>query len=293
MEKAIEPEVRDSAWKLLLGRHPEAVVAALAPDGFRIPMPESVVLPGPQILPVPADRATLIDLVVPEDAMTVITIWERARQIGLAAGAVRGRRDPDRLLTLTFIDARHRHGVWFGVLSEPDSGAGRPDQTADLAGLAVPVRPRTASIRKTAHAIITAIDDRTTRMLGWTAEQMVGARSSEFLHPDDRERAVANWMEMLSRQESQRVRLRHQCQDGSWLWVEMENIYEHAESFDDVVVMTQLSDISDEMAAHEALDQREKLFRRLAESLPRLGPRFGDSVPGGSVSWLFVLGGTH
>jgi diguanylate cyclase (GGDEF)-like protein/PAS domain S-box-containing protein len=97
---------------------------------------------------------------------------------------------------------------------------------------------------------------------------MVGQRSSEFIHPEDQERAVANWLELLSRQDAQRVRLRHRRADGSWVWLELENQYVPAEDLADAVIMTQMSDISDEMAAHEALQQRERLLRRVAESLP-------------------------
>jgi len=64
------------------------------------------------------------------------------------------------------------------------------------------------------------------------------------------------------------VRLRHRRGDGSWLWVEVENVYHHAEKPEDIVVVALMTDISDEMAAYDALDRRERLFRRLAESLP-------------------------
>jgi diguanylate cyclase (GGDEF)-like protein/PAS domain S-box-containing protein len=117
-------------------------------------------------------------------------------------------------------------------------------------------------------AVITAVDARATAMLGFTTDQLVGVRSLEFIHPDDHERAIANWLELLSNQESQRVRLRHRHQDGGWLWLELENTYQAGADTDDITVVTQVTDISDEMAAHEALEQREQLFRRVAESLP-------------------------
>jgi PAS domain S-box-containing protein len=105
-------------------------------------------------------------------------------------------------------------------------------------------------------------------MLGWTAEQMIGERSTDFIHPDDHDRAVSSWMELLAARGSQRIRLRHRCQDETWLWVEVEHIHNGAENPKDVDVLAYISDISDEMAAHEALHRREQLFSRLAESLP-------------------------
>jgi diguanylate cyclase (GGDEF)-like protein len=64
------------------------------------------------------------------------------------------------------------------------------------------------------------------------------------------------------------VRLRHRRADGSWAWLELENQYTPADDPADAVVVTTMNDISDEMTAHEALRQQERLLRRVAESLP-------------------------
>jgi diguanylate cyclase (GGDEF)-like protein/PAS domain S-box-containing protein len=75
-------------------------------------------------------------------------------------------------------------------------------------------------------------------------------------------------MEMLSRPgQSARVRLRHSCHDGSWQWLEVTN----ANLLDDPehgYVLAEMVDISDEMAAQEALRAREQLLHRLAEAVP-------------------------
>jgi PAS domain-containing protein len=75
-------------------------------------------------------------------------------------------------------------------------------------------------------------------------------------------------MDLVAHRGTQRVRLRHRCSDGSWLWIEVEQIHNGAENPDEVDVVSHISDISEEMAAHEALRRREQLFSRLAESLP-------------------------
>ena len=68
-------------------------------------------------------------------------------------------------------------------------------------------------------------------------------------------------MQLFGSRGSQRVRFfARSCGDGGWLWVEVENIHNGAEDPDDAEVVAHMSDISDEMAAHEALRRREQLF---------------------------------
>jgi diguanylate cyclase (GGDEF)-like protein/PAS domain S-box-containing protein len=269
-QDVLGPALRDEALAALVGRYPTAMVAALAPDGFILPMPASVGLPAERVIQPPPERATMLSLIVPADQFAIIENWNRAHLIGMTVCRVHAREAPDRPLTLTFIDVRHSHGVLLGVLSEPDAttDAGGDSTHAPLASLTEPGRPRTAVVHKTWQAVMTEVDDRTTRMFGWAAEDMIGLKTSAFLHPDDQERALTNWMELLANQDSQRVRLRHRCADGGYLWVELENIYQPAEDPTRATVLTHISDISDEMAAHEALGRQATLLHRLTESLP-------------------------
>jgi diguanylate cyclase (GGDEF)-like protein/PAS domain S-box-containing protein len=247
---------------------PHAVFAAIASDGVFVPMPASVGVAADRVLPVPPDRATMLDVVVPAESMTVVVAWERALTTGAGSAVVHTRQDPGTAVTLSFVDVRASHGVLLGALDIAAAGQEQPRSAPEGEWVAVSRAPRTAEIRKSVLAVVTGVDERTTRMLGWTAEQMVGRRSSEFIHPDDQERAIANWMELLSTQRSQRVRLRHRRSDGDWAWLELENTYLPADDPADAVVVTQMNDISDEMAAHDALRQQERLLRRVAESLP-------------------------
>jgi diguanylate cyclase (GGDEF)-like protein/PAS domain S-box-containing protein len=260
------PRQREQVLAALLDK-PDTVLVAIASDGVMVPMPRSVGVPEPRVIAAPTDRATVLEIVVPADGLTVVATWERVREQGVALGTVHLRTDPGRATTLTFIDASAEHGVFLCALDAvTDEGADAGPEA--LHEVAVARRPRTASVRKSILAVITDVDERATRMLGWTREQMIGKRSSEFIHPEDEQRAIANWMELLSRQDSQRVRVRHRCADGRWAWLELENQYVAADDPADAVIVTQMSDVSDEMATHEALQQRERLLRRVAESLP-------------------------
>ncbi len=149
-----------------------------------------------------------------------------------------------------------------------------------------------ARVRKNEVAVLVEVDEVTSQLLGWSEDDMVGRTSLEFIHPDDQQLAVENWMQMLSSHgPGRKVRLRHKHRDGFWVWVEItnHNLLDDPESN---CVLAEMHDISNEMAAdkapparassgsrwgtlsdqplrlHEALRAREQLLHRLAEALP-------------------------
>ena len=243
-----------------------AIALALTDAAVRVELPDDPRLG--RLADLPMERETVVDFVVPADRMVVVDIWERAQVIGLAQGDVRLSSDPDRAFTFTVVDLKHRYGVWLGFLIAEDQWRPAADASPLDVSLLVPTRPRTATVHKNLHAMITHVDDRVERMLGWTAPDMVGHRSLEFIHPDDHQRAIGQWFEMRARRRSTRVRVRHSHRDGSWLWVELENRYVGLDDPGRLIAVCEMTDISDEMAAHEEVRRREKLFHRLTESLP-------------------------
>jgi diguanylate cyclase (GGDEF)-like protein len=66
---------------------------------------------------------------------------------------------------------------------------------------------------------------------------------------------------------SRRVRLRHERSDGTWMWLEVTN-HNLLNDSDHGYVLAELIDITDEMAATEALRANEELLRRMTEALP-------------------------
>ena len=249
----------DTALQALLAEYPDAHVAAIGDDGLFVPMPPTVPLHEHRVLQV---RSTL-DLAIPEERELVLRTWERARSTGASSSQLHPRVDPDRLTVLHFLDARPQHGVYIGVLVGAE-GATVPDLRA-----IPPSPPRIARVRKNELAVFSAVDEAMTQLLGWAAADLVGHRSLEFIHPDDQERAVQSWMQMLSEPDRPQPaeRLRHRRSDGSWAWFEVTN-HNHLADGTDAHVLAEMIDISDEMAALEALEAREQLLHRLAEALP-------------------------
>jgi diguanylate cyclase (GGDEF)-like protein/PAS domain S-box-containing protein len=250
----------DAELALLLADHPLAPAAAINPDGMITVAPASLAIlathPG-------VDARSVIDLVTPESRLEVVNAWRRVRAGDPARFTALLLDGPDDPVTVHFFNTTAEHGVMVavfigeGVESPLRAGLRRP-----------PPPPRLATVLKDDLSVITDVDDAVTAMLGWRREDMLGQRSLDFVHPDDQERAIGCWMEMLAYpRTAHRVKLRHACRDGSWRWVEIVN--ENRLDDDDLHdVRAQLVDISDEMAAEEALREREQLLDRLAEALP-------------------------
>jgi len=256
-----DAQALERALTALLDQHPDAVVSALTPEGLRVPMPATVPLNGHKIL---AGRSAL-HLVAPHDVEVLIATFERVRHTGAARATVELASSPGRVAELYFFDVREHHGVVVVVvIAEDDAAQLVLDSLPDLPAVAT----RFSTMRKDELAMLVAIDEATTQMLGFAPDEMLGRRSLEFIHPDDQERAVEGWMGMLARPgQRNRVRLRHKRRDGSWLWLEITN-YNLLDDPSHGYVRTELMDISDEMVAQEALRAREQLLHRLAEALP-------------------------
>jgi diguanylate cyclase (GGDEF)-like protein/PAS domain S-box-containing protein len=258
-EAPLDDAARDAVLEALVRQNPRAHVAAIGHNGLFVPMPASVPLTGQRVI---RGATSMLDLVISEDRMKVIEAWELAGVHGASSEVVHTLGNADREARLYYVDVVHRHGVMLGFLTGLESDR----ETAPLDQVVLP--PRVAVIRKNRVAVITEVDEAITRILGWTAAELVGQRTTEFIHPEDHERGIAIWMEMLARPGStRRTRLRHRNREGDWIWFEVTN-HNLLEDPERGYVLTEMVDISDEMAALEALRTSEQLLRRLTEALP-------------------------
>ncbi len=246
----------DSAFRALLAAAPGASVAAIATHGLFVAVPESIELHGHPVL----DARSALDLVDPSERPIVIDAWDRVRESGATRARVQLRAGGEG--TLYFFDTRARHGVLLGALVADGELSTRTTPEP------VSITPRVAIQRKSDIAVFVDVDDATTRMLGFSREEMIGRASLDFVHPDDHDRAVESWMDMLgSVGDKRRTRLRYRRADGSWIWLELTNQNRLGDPADPHV-LTEALDVSDEMAAHEAVRVREQLLRRVAETVP-------------------------
>ena len=256
----MDAETLETVLNSLLARYPEVPVAALRPDGVSVAVPESIPLKRNPVL----EARSGLDLVVHEDRLRLLATWDRVLAGGAARCLAHLADQPNATVAFHGLDLREAHGVVLAVFVPADAA-----DSPDLEAREIPkALPRFATIGKDERSFIVKIDEAITQILGWSAEEMEGRRSIEFIHPDDHALAIDNWMEMLaSPGPGRRVRLRHRHRDESWVWFEVTN-HNLLDDPDHRCVVSEMVDISDEMAAQEELRAREQLLDRLAEAVP-------------------------
>lgn len=262
---AVEDEKVDqveTALRSLLRHYPKAWVAAATGDSSARPvrLPDSV--------GIGADyyrfEKSLLDLVSPSDKVIVTRVWSRARAVGHGSATLQLHSDPPVSGTLHMFDVRHLYGVMAVVFTE-----GNDSEVPELIELEGNLPPaRVARMVKDGGSVIVDADAGLSALLGWSREEVVGHRSLELIHPDDHDKGIENWVRMLDFPGSSRaVRLRHRHRDGHWVWLEVHN---HNRLADPQVgnVIAQMVDISEEVAAQEAVLARQQLLEQLTETLP-------------------------
>lgn len=252
-DERLDTPLLERAFDALLEMYPEAPVAAHTPQGVMAPMPESIALKGN---PVQDARSGLDLIVLDED---VFRGWERVLRRGASRYPITPVATPDRHGTVYALDLREQHGVVVTVAVFDDV----TDAGEAFVAPADPPQPppRFATIWKDQHGRIVKADEATTKMLGYDEDELVAHRSLEFIHPDDHRLAIDNWMQMLAFPgPARRVRLRHGRKSGSWVWLEVTNHNLFADP-QYACAVSEMVDISEEMAAHELLD-------RLAKAVP-------------------------
>ena len=259
-----EPRGARDALASWLRTHANALVASLDASGAPVEMPSSIPLSPSHR----RDPRSVFELVLPEDSRAVADAFVAAVARGIGVADVHLSAHPEQAQTIQYLDLREEHGVilrlmFAGTASNDDPALSPP---LDL----VSHRPRLCSMTKSEVATILSVDLASTQLLGWEAEELVGHSTLDFIHPDDHVRAIANWTSRLAanREHSvQTVRLRYRCKDGEWLWLETSNDFQQQQDGSTVVV-TQLIDVSEEMAAVEALRHSEQFLRQVTDTVP-------------------------
>ncbi|MEY2405909.1 MAG: hypothetical protein QOG39_825 [Acidimicrobiaceae bacterium] len=245
------------ALRSLLDAGRDVAVAAISTDGKLVALPQDVPIGNHRRF----EGQLGMDFVVPADRVLIADAWGRALHEPVVDFQLRLLADPDRVATVHIFDVRAEHGVHAVVIEGHD-----PDMEIESSGPQTETQP-VARAMKDGGSVFLDVDDATTELLGWTAQQLIGRSTVDFIHPDDVERGIEAWMEMRAGVGVGRVRSRLRHADGHYVWVEVTN----TDRLDDPAfgcVVCEMIDISAEVAHLEALRDRERLLARLADALP-------------------------
>jgi diguanylate cyclase (GGDEF)-like protein/PAS domain S-box-containing protein len=247
----------------LLREHPDAMIFAQAADGLIVPVPESL---GMESFPVLAtDWRAGSDICVAEDRMTIVNAWMQLKREGVAEARARMRTNPSQWWIVRMLDLRNTHGVVLTVLW-PTSDV---DATVSTAATQAPasMTPRFSTRKQDHEGSVIDCDEAYLQMFGYSLEEVVGQPTFERVHPDDQARLIESWIAMMATGRVQMSRVRMRRGDESWLWVDTtyHNLLHDEEHG---YVLAECIDVSAEMSAQEALQEREELLRHLLEEMP-------------------------
>jgi diguanylate cyclase (GGDEF)-like protein/PAS domain S-box-containing protein len=271
-EQELDPHAAESdrrakaarrAAEALLREHPDATIFAQAPDGLIVPVPASL---GMESFPVLAtDWRAGSDLCVSEDRMTIVNAWMQLKREGVAEARARMRTNPSQWWVVRMLDLRNTHGVVLTVLwpaSDGSSGAEQPMAVATAS-----TTPRFGTRKQDEEGNVIECDDAYLRMFGFTTEEVIGQPTFERVHPEDQARLIESWIAMIATGRTQMSRVRMKRHDDSWLWVDA-TYHNYLRDEDHGYVLAECIDVSAEMSAQEALQDREELLRHLLEEMP-------------------------
>src|SRR3954470_22803540 len=195
-------------FRALLEQYPTAPLVAVTENGLIAEMPDSVPR---RENPVLKGRSAL-DGVPGEEHARLIAAFDTLLNHGMAQCVLH----PPGFAEVTWngFDLRGSHGVIVGVITM--DGDAPPTSSVDTRDMVRVGPPRFATIRKDERSFIVGVSGAVSEILGWSADELLGHRSLDFVHADDHALAIENWMEMLAHPgPSRRVRQRLKHKDGS------------------------------------------------------------------------------
>jgi diguanylate cyclase (GGDEF)-like protein/PAS domain S-box-containing protein len=262
-EEALLAQTGRRAAAALLREHPDAVLYAQTADGRIVPPPASIGVDGYAVLV--TEGRTGLDLCVAEERMTMVNAWVRAKEDGVAEARGHLRSDPDRLMVLRMFDLRDTHGVVLSVVWP----AGETPEAEEPQVTRAPLSctPRFCTRKQDEDGNVFDCDDAYLQMFGYSAQEVIGNPTFERVHPEDQARVIEGWIAAVASGRVQMFRIRMKRKDGSWLWVDT-TLHNFLGDEDQPHVLAECIDVSAEMVAQEALQDREELLRTLIEELP-------------------------
>jgi len=247
------------ALATMLAEHDDAWVGAIADAARYVPIPAGVPVRNHRLL----GGRWVLDLVVAADRLRLADIYRERHARGYGSADVELVSGGRATFTVFALEARLGADVVVAVTH--DGG----DLAAAMATAPEVTAPRFARTLRDDRGRTIEIDDAAPKVLGIPAEELLSQRPPlDQIHPDDRGAMLETWFATLANvTDGHRCRARVLRGDGSYVWIEFTN-YNRLDDPERPHIITEMLDISEQMAAHEAVAAREQLLHRLAEALP-------------------------
>jgi diguanylate cyclase (GGDEF)-like protein/PAS domain S-box-containing protein len=251
------------AAEVLLRDHPDALLLTQTADALVVPPPKSLGLEGYPVLA--TEGRTMMDLCVSGDRMAAVNAWIGVKQDMLAEARVRLCSDAGQWMIVRMVNLLDTHGVVLNLLWPTSEGP----EHAEANAVDVPFSsaPRFCTRKQDEEGNVLECDEAYLQMFGYTADEVIGKATFQRVHPEDQVRVIEGWVAAVATGRVQMFRIRMRRQDGSWLWVDT-TLHNYLLDGDPGYVLAECIDVSAEMAAQEALQDREELLRNLIEEMP-------------------------
>jgi diguanylate cyclase (GGDEF)-like protein/PAS domain S-box-containing protein len=240
----------------MLDAAPCARVLAGSRDTQPVPVPDELAIPRERCLPPHA-----LDSVDPSDFAHLIEALDECRKSGYGRAEVRFLIADPEPVTIHIFETTARYGVRLCVLTVQDATSSFLDRLTDRHTAAPRLR-----MSQDRYGTIVDIDEALERLLGYRTREMVGNRSSDYIHPEDMAVGYGNWVELLNDPGQPRLqRMRYRSSNGKYHWFDITFTNRlDAEGF----IVCACVDVSADVEAQQRVAERERLLHRLTESLP-------------------------
>ncbi|MCW2924686.1 MAG: sensory box histidine kinase [Thermoleophilia bacterium] len=145
----------------------------------------------------------------------------------------------------------------------------------------------------TPDGLFATVNESWTRILGWSRDELTTIPFVDFVHPEDRERTIAETAKLAAGARTVDFRNRYRNSSGGYHWVDWRAALDPASG----LIYAAARDITDQMELHLQLRDREEMLSAMVEEqlrtrddeLRRIAAELHDSAVQHSVAALIYL----
>jgi len=198
-------------------------------------------------------------IVVAEDLPTLMTAWSELILSGAGTCVVHLSDDPTVPRQMRLLSLVEEFGVYLITVGSREAEV----ETTETVPL---VETRVGRMKVDIVSAVIEADAGAAQLLGYRSDELRGLNSTAYLHPKDRETAIASWLDLLTAEgNTARLVVRYRRKSGEYFWVEVTH---HNRLESRGYIEREFIDFSDRMATILAAERQQKIIDGLADVLP-------------------------